>query len=371
MTFRFRHALLVGFVVCGFAAGAQAKVIEKSVKGKPALRAINVLTFADDGVLLIGDGAGSQIVAVKTGEKASKKRFAGKIENIDAKIAARLGTTPKGISIIDLVVSPVSGTTYIAVGQQAARKYVLITVDAASEIGEFELDNVEYARIKLSAGNVKISSITDIAWADGRIVAAGRGSGTFASKIFSINAPISNDAVGRIISAETYHVSHRRWETRAPMSVLVPFTEAGKTYVVGAFSCTPVVKFPIDDITSGAKVKGISMIELGSGNRPLDMIVYEKDKKTYVLANTFRFKKNLFGPSKYWTVRFEQSLLAGDGDVNEKAVRRLKGSKPSTPRITQVDAFQGVMQMDKLGDGHAIVLRDGKTGISLEALPLP
>eukprot|EP00913_Durusdinium_trenchii_P023364 g21942.t1 len=304
-------------------------------------------------------------------DKPAKKRFSGKIDGIDSKIAARLGTNAKGISIVDLAVNPVSGTTYIAVRQQNARKYVIVTVDANGAIGEFELDGVEYARVKLSAGSVKMSRMTDIAWADGRIVAAGRGSGTFASKIFSIDAPISHDSTGRIISAETYHVSHRRWETRAPMSVLVPFKEAGKTYVVGAFSCTPVVKFPIDNISNDAKVKGISMIELGSGNRPLDMIIYEKDKKTYVLTNTFRFKKNLFGPSKYWTVRFEQGLLAGDDAVNEKAVRRLQGSKPATPRIKQIDEYHGVVQMDKLGDAHAVVLREEKTGFSLEALPLP
>lgn len=371
MKLRLSIAFIVGFAVSGMTPAVHGKVIDKAEKGKPPLKTINVLAFADDGVLLIGDGAGSQIVAVKTGEKATKKRFTGKIDGIGAKIAARLGSTTKNIAIVDLAVNPVSGTAYIAVRQQAARKYVIVTVDSSGEIGEFELDGVEYARIKLSAGNVKISRITDVAWADGRIVAAGRGSGTFTSKIFSIDTPISHDSTGRIISAETYHVSHRRWETRAPMSVLVPFKEAGKSYVVGAFSCTPVVKFPIDDITNGGKVKGVSMIELGSGNRPIDMIVYEKDKKSYVLSNTYRFKKNLFGPSKYWTVRFEQSLLAGDEVVNAKAIRRLKGTAPATPRIKQVTDYNGVKEMDKLDAAHALVLRETKTGLSLEALPLP
>ena len=169
MNLRFYVTLLVGLTVGGLASTANGKVIDKATKGTPQLRSIDVITFADDGVLLIGDGSGSQIVAVKTGEKASKKHFTGKIAGIDAKIAARLGTTPKGISIIDLAVNPVSGTAYIAVRQQAARKYIIVTVDSKGEIGEFDLDGVEYASIKLSAGNVKISRITDIAWADGRM----------------------------------------------------------------------------------------------------------------------------------------------------------------------------------------------------------
>ena len=35
-----------------------------------------------------------------------------------------------------------------------------------------------------------------------------------------------------------------------------------------------MAKFRVDDIESGAKVKGVSMVELGSGNRPLDLFDY-------------------------------------------------------------------------------------------------
>ena len=358
------------FVVGGLSATAADKVIEKPKTGKAPVKSINVITFADDGVLLIGDGAGSQIVAVETGDTKAAKRLSGKIEGFDKQVAARLGTTTKGITLIDLAVNPASGRIYVAVRSQAARGYVILTVDGSGKISEFPLAKVSYAVVKLSAGNVRISRISDVAYADGRILAAGRGTGTFASKIFSINAPLSDDSEGTIVSAETYHVSHRKWETRAPMSVLVPYKENGKTYVVGAFACTPVVKFPVDNITNDAKVKGISMIELGSGNRPLDMLVYQKGKKAYVLANTYRFHKP-FSPSRYWTVRFEQGILAGDEKVNETAVRRLKGSKPATPRITMVDTFHGVIQMDKLDAKTAAVIREGKAGVSLEAIALP
>ncbi|MCH8829883.1 MAG: hypothetical protein IID45_09930, partial [Planctomycetes bacterium] len=42
-----------------------------------------------------------------------------------------------------------------------------------------------------------------------------------------------------------------------------------------------------------------------AGNRPLDMFTYEKDGKRWVVTNTLRFHKNLFGPSKYWGVRLD------------------------------------------------------------------
>ena len=46
-----------------------------------------------------------------------------------------------------------------------------------------------------------------------------------------------------------------------------------------ALACTPVVRYPVDDVKAGAKVKGESVIELGSGNQPRTMIAYEKGGK--------------------------------------------------------------------------------------------
>ena len=157
------------------------------------------------------------------------------------------------------------------------------------------------------------------------------------------------------------------------MSVLVPYRENDRQYVIGAFSCTPVVKYPLDALQPDAKVKGSSVLELGSGNRPLDMFTYEKNGKPYVLTNTFRFhhKRKAFGPSPYWTVKFEQGILAEKEKVNEKALRRLKGYDPATDRVQVVETFHGVRQMDKLGDDHALVLKEEKNGLTLVALALP
>ena len=116
------------------------------------------------------------------------------------------------------------------------------------------------------------------------------------------------------------------------------------------------------------------MIELGSGNRPLDMFVYEKNGKPFVLANTFRFhhSRKPFGPSPYWTVKFQQGLLVGDDSVNDKAVRRLKGGyQPATDKIELVEAYHGVMQMDLLGNTHSLAVRDTGKGLDLVAIPLP
>ena len=75
-------------------------------------------------------------------------------------------------------------------------------------------------------------TVTDVAWADDRLLAAAGTTEEFASKIFICPTPLKHEAAGEFHSAETYHVAHGKWETKAPMSVILPYTEEGKTYVV-------------------------------------------------------------------------------------------------------------------------------------------
>lgn len=357
-------------IVTANLAAAETRVIAKGVEGNPGLKNIDAMSFAPGGVLLVGDG--SRIIAIET-SGTQQKPFSGTIREVAKEIADRIGTKAGGIEILDFAVNPETRAVFVAVRKQDDRSNIIVIVDESKELQEFPLDKVHHATTLLTAGAAKISKITDVAWADGQIVAAGRSNESFASKIFSIQTPLKHEASTGSFSAETYHVSHRRWETKAPMSVLIPFKEDDATYVVGAFSCTPVVKYPIDALKPGAKVKGTSVLELGSGNRPIDMFTYQKDGKPYVLANTFRFhhERSPFGPSPYWTVKFEQGILSASEDVDETALRRLKGKTPTTDRVQMIEAYHGVMQMDKLDDRHAVVLRQTKNGVDLETLPLP
>ena len=350
------------------------KVLKSTRQGDPQIKSINTLSFAPEGVLLIGDGRGSQIVAVQTDSTPATPASFRTLAGIDAKLAARVGAPAKGIEIIDMAVSPITNVAFIAARKQDDKSQIIFTVSPAGKIGLFDVADVKYASVKLRSGDATVSLVTDVAWADSQIVAAARSSEAFSSKIFSIQVPLAKQSESKVFTAETYHVSHGRWETKAPMSVLIPIKENGQTFVVGAFSCTPVVKYRIDALRPGATVKGSSMIELGSGNRPVDMFVYEKGGKPFVLANTFRFhhSRKAFGPSPYWTVKFQQGLLSGDAAVNEKAVRRLKaGYEPATDRIEMVASYHGVMQMDRLGKSHALAIQDTGKGLQLVALDLP
>lgn len=368
-----RKLLFVLLAACAATASASS-VVKKSIVGKPEISRIDVLSFAPGGVLLIGDGGRRQVVAIETGDVKRRAGAVPAIKGFNRELAGRLGAPDDGVEIIDLAVNPDSGRLYVAARKQSDKAYLVVTVDAAGRIAHFGLNKVRHAVVKLPEGDKSpVNRITDVAWAGDRLIAAARCSEEFASKIFSTTGALVHGKGGQLFSAETYHVSHRRWETKAPMSVLIPYVEDGRTYVVGAFSCTPVVKYPIDDLKPGAKVKGISMIELGSGNRPLDMFAYEKGGKASVLANTFRFhhQKRPFGPSPYWSVRFDQDLLGDDEKINEGAVRRLAGSKPATDAIEMVEPFHGVVQMDKLNERSAIALREAGKDLDLVVIDLP
>src|SRR5205823_5843375 len=100
------------------------------------------ISFGPDGLLLIGDGPGAQVVAVQTGDL--KPVQWGKLDGSDikAQIGGLLGTDAKGIEIIKLAVNPASQRAYLAVRKLSGKQYVLLTVDGQGKIQEFPLDNV-------------------------------------------------------------------------------------------------------------------------------------------------------------------------------------------------------------------------------------
>jgi hypothetical protein len=345
----------------------------ESVVGNPDVKSIEAIAFGPDGLLLLGDGRGAQVVAVETGDLNPVKWSKTEIPNIKEYLAGRLGTDTKGIEIVKLAVNPASQKVYIAVRKLQGKEDILLTLDGDGKVAEFPLEKVRHMRFALSAGDKsKVMKVTDLAWAGDRILVAAQANETFASKIFSI-LPKNEEAV--CFSTETFHVAHNQWETKAPIRTVIPYEEGGKRYLVGAFTCTPIVKYALDEMKPGGQVKGQSVIELGSGNTPQDMFLYEKDGKTYILMNTFRMfhKQDPIGPSPYWTVRVDSNILKESQKVNEQAVRRVgaKSEQQKTSVAQVVPEFAGVMHMDRLDAGRAVVVRTNGEGVHLAVLPLP
>jgi hypothetical protein len=113
------------------------------------------------------------------------------------------------------------------------------------------------------------------------------------------------------------------------------------------------------------------LVELGSGNRPLDLFSYtDKSGKEWLVVHTQRFKQNAFGPSKMWGARISMDYLDAP-QTNENAARRDEKSPKGPDGIEIVDALFGAVQADKLDNTRAIVLKDNEGTLSLEVAALP
>ncbi|MEI7686230.1 MAG: hypothetical protein WCL32_14495, partial [Planctomycetota bacterium] len=371
-----RTAMFLGMALACGLVGAAAAAAEPIV-GNPKLQSIESISFAPDGVLLIGDGRGAQVVAVHTGDVKPGGAAKILIADLTKQIGARLGTDAKGVEIIKLAVNPASERVYLAVRKLSNKQDLILKVDG-DKLEELPLENVKHQRFALPADDkAPVVKITDVTFADGRILLAVQAKEQFASKIYSIDTR-QDDAAPYFISTETFHVAHARWETNAPIRTVIPYKEGGKTYLVGAFTCTPIVKYSLDDVKSGGRVQGKSVIELGNGNTPQDMFVYEKAGKSYILMNNFRMakfhEKNPVGPSPYWTAKVEHGILTENEKVNEKALWRVgaKANESKTDRVSVAQDFHGVMMMDRMGADRAAVIRADNAGtLSLEVVPLP
>jgi hypothetical protein len=331
-------------------------------QGKPDLKSAGPATFAPQGILLVGDTQGAAIFAIATGDTSSgtpSQPLA--VDKIDEKIAGLLGTTPKGILINDLAVNPETGNTYLTVsrGTGPEAKPVIIRVDGSGKVAEFPLDDVKFSKAAIPnapSDKGRQDVTTDLQFAGGKILVAGLSNEEFASNLRVIPFPF--ESVDKGTSVEIYHGAHGKLETRSPVRTFAVFDVGGEPNVLAAYTCTPLVKFPLSDLKPGVKIKGTTVAELGNRNRPLDMIVYNKDGKDFLLlANNSRgvMKVNV------------EKIDATQGISNP-----VKGGGTEGLSYDTIAELKGVTQLDKLDKDHAIILVQAEGGaMNLKSVQLP
>ena len=350
-------AAIVGLLLAAGSAQAAAPT-DGLKKGTPDLKSAGPLAFGPEGILFIGDPAGAAIFAVATGDTTPGPKAAVKVEKIDEKIANTLGTTAGDIAVNDLKVNPASGNVYLSVARGKGPKAtpVILKLDRAGKLEEFALKDKPFAKVALpnAAAKNRLEAITSMAFVKGKLIVAGLSNEEFASKLRVIPFPFNEADKGA--SIEIYHGSHGRFETNAPVRTFVPYDVKGQTQILAAYTCTPLVRFPVDELKPGQKVKGTTVAELGNRNRPLDMITYTKDGKDYILmANSAR------GVMKI-PANGVESLAPITARVPDKS-----GIKYET-----IAELKGVQQLDKLDGDRALVLLKTEGGsLNLDTIPLP
>jgi hypothetical protein len=329
-------------------------------KGTPELKSAGPATFAPQGILLVGDTQGATIYAIVTGDKSSgspSQPFG--VENVDQKIAASLGTTPADILINDMAVNPETGSVFFTVsrGRGPDAKPAIFRIDSAGSLAEFPLDDVMYSKAAIPdapTDKQRQDVTTDLQFTGGQVLVAGLSNEEFSSQLRVIPFPFAS--VDKGTSVEIYHGSHGRFETKSPVRTFALFEIAGEPNVLAAYTCTPLVRFPVAELKPGSKIKGTTVAELGNRNRPLDMVVYQKGGKNYLLmANSAR------GLMKVDLVDVDKS-----NGITER-IPDTAGLKYETIR-----EYPKVDQLDRLDKDHAILLvRSDSGGLALRAVELP
>jgi hypothetical protein len=358
-------ALCAAALLAGAANAADKSLLNSLKAGTPDLKQAGALAFAPEGILLVGDTTSAAIFAIDTGDRPAKPADGGiKVEGVNQKIAGMVGADVKQVKINDLAVNPMSGNAYLSVtrGQGKDAMPVLLRVKQSGDIEELPLKDVKFAKAALpnppdaNRAQQRVDTITSLAFADGKVYVAGLSNEEFSSKLRAIPFPFTEADKGT--SIEIYHASHNRVETNSPIRTFVPYKIKDETNLLAAYTCTPLVKVPVSDLKPGEKVKGTTIAELGNMNRPLDMIVYQKDGKDYILmANSAR------GVMKVPT----------EGMGTAKAVTEpvRGGGKAGVPYET-IEGLKGVLQLAKLDKGHALILVDkGGGALNLETIDLP
>lgn len=338
--------------------------------GKVELKSIGPMTFGPDGILIVGDPQAATLYAIATEDtKGGAAKVSINIENVNEKIATLLSAKAADVKINDVVANPYSGNVYIGVALGSDGVPALVRVNAAGELSRVGLDKVAFVKAELPNApedkvvgegnrrmNRRMESITDLAYVEGKVIVSGASAGASSSTVRELVFPFKTADAGTPI--EIYHAAHGRLEDNATVRAFVPFTIGGEPSLLAGFTCTPLVKFPLSELHQGKKTRGTTVAELGNRNRPLDMIVYKKDGKDFLLmANSAR------GVMKVST----ENIQRKDG-----LVEPVTGGGTAGQSFETIAEWKGVVQLDRLNDTHAIILVQAEGGAShLKTVPLP
>ena len=339
-------------------------------EGTPEIKSAGSLAFGPDGILFIGDSKAATIFAIATGDtKGDRANVKLELKGLNTQVATLLETTPDNIAVNDLATNPITGAAFLSVtkGKGPEAKPAIIRVSEGNKLTKLSLEKIPFQKVVLPDApedkdvtvngrtrNPRNDSITDLAYAEGKVFASGLAAGDSPSSVHQIPFPFAEGLTGT--GVEIFHGAHGKVENYAAIRTFVPMNINGQPSLLAGFVCTPLVRFPISDLKPAEKTRGTTVAELGNRNMPLDMIAYRKDGKDFLLlSNSAR------GVMKIST----ENIARNDGITTP--VKDTAGQSYET--IKELD---GVVQLDRLNDDNIVVLvRSADGSQDLRTVPLP
>ncbi|MEZ4587682.1 MAG: hypothetical protein R2909_14915 [Gemmatimonadales bacterium] len=270
--------------------------------GAAPVQSLGALTFGPDGTLFGADTRAGLLYAFDPAESGEATGFGDRtmVPDLDRKIASLLGTTRDRIRFGDMAVHPKSHAIYLSVsridGADAAP--ALVRVSGSDRVELVDFGKIKFASTELPAAPAKDAktpwgqpqwsmAVTQLRYSDGELWVAGLSNEQFASALRRVPFPFGKG--GSVNTVEIYHTSHDRWETASPIEAFLPITIGGVPMVIAGYGCSPIAVFERSKLEGSRHLKGRTVAELGGGNRPIDIVGYEKDGKRWLLiANSNR-----------------------------------------------------------------------------------
>ncbi len=336
-------------------------------EGKAELKSAGPLAFGPDGILFVADTKAAAIFAIDTADQmGDSEKVELNVEALNEKVGELLKSSGQSSKIQDMAVNPSSGNVYLSVFSEGGEP-ALVRVRANGKLQQVSLKKARFAKVELPnapedklvkrgrrSRNARNDSITDLAYSQGKVLVSGLTQASAPSSVRAIPFPFLTADPGT--SVEIYHGAHGRYEDYSAIRTFVPFNIDGEPSLLASYVCTPLVRFPLSSLGKEDKVRGTTIAELGNHNRPLDMIVYKKKGETFLLlANSAR----------------------GVMKISTKNVGRKEGITEKTGETAgqtydTISDLKNVVQLDRLNDGHAIVLVEHEGGQQdLQTVPLP
>lgn len=344
--------LLSCAIVSVLLSGAAASAVEWGLKeGAPEIQSAGPLAFGPDGILFVGDTKSATIFAIGTGDtKGDPAKVKLEVAGLNGKLAELLKSSSATIN--DLAVNPNSGNVYLSV--TADTKPALVRVEADGKLSQVSLAKVPFQKVTLPnapedkevvgrggrTSNPRTEAITDLAYVDGKVYVSGVAGGASPSNVREVPFPFNDANVGS--NVEIYHAAHGRTEDNATIRTFIPLNINGEPSLLAGFTCTPLVKFPVSSFKPGEKSKGTTVAELGNRNRPLDMIVYKKDGKDFLLMSN----------SARGVMKISTENLA----TNPGLTTPVTGGGVAGQSYETIKELDGVVQLDRLNNDHAVVI---------------
>ena len=348
------------------------------------IEALGALEFSTEGVLFAGDNLSGAIHAIDLStESRAKETFEINVYNLDAQVAAVLGTSPGNVLINDMAVHPKSGEVYLSVtrGHSMDAMPALIRINAENSLHTVALESASITsqplsnvpdiskqfkargtmapptikEIEKAKKPLRMFSIMDIEYHKGELFVAGLSNEEFCSVLRRMPYPFNGKE--SISNIEMFHIVHDQYESRAPIRAMQIKNIDGIDQIVAAYTCSPLVLIPISELTDGAKVKARTLGDMGNG-QPIDMVSFSMQGEEMLFVTN-----NSRNPQVIPLKGLNNAKVVTDKDFERGPKLDLGPIIPYGP-MGEAVMFSGLsVQIDLLNKRQFVsITRDGPTG---------